>query len=850
MTKEYLERQFKNYHSVIGGYITPQMFGAKGDGVTDDTEALQRCFNAGSGRTIHFTKGTYLVSQEVYIKSNTHIVGEGNQTVIIPDDNMFSSDGIGMFSTVISGYGALRKNITIENMTFRGSENVGNARSGIVLLWLRNAQNVVVRDCIFQNNNYLALAMSSYSEDYITNHITVENCRFEACDCGTATIGNYHVDDVILRNNVYTGKSTLNDFVNYHSEQVSIYSQPSGGCSYRWLIENCLFEYKQTNVVTIGASEHKNMGDFAGLLAKDITVRNITSRCCSGTVLMNHAQNVVVDGVYLDSTEVETEILPNSTYRVIQIGNYCNDVKVTNVVSDVESVYPINIDGSDTHNVTLENIKIKGQMINGGIPLTGDNIIIKNMVIDSPLMTTRLLLKNLTNSYIECLVAKGSAYGFNFYKNGGTVENNTFVYGTEDVEKVFTIGNNNSEPKRPAIGSLTSKTASTNTFIDKSNFVAKQSKISQLNVFTAPSTWRIVYSDSKDITNNITTPLSINLLEEGHIMRLEFACTTELVGQKFKYNSDGNVVPLDSYEFELNRPSVATVISEFKQIGSKWVETSRIRKYADGRIEDMTYSEDYAPRLNGLSFVTESKLDHSVVADYTPPSALLYTQGMCTDGTHLYVSYIGGDTNNCYLFKSLLSDGSLVKAVADFPLGHCNSMTYNADEGIIYAVALTNDGLLYKIKPNLELADTPTVNIDLSDVLPNYTGIGAIAYCQERQKYVCLLRGARRGYAILDRKFRLNNIIWTEVIDGTYGSCYADKNFIYQLVSGYNKMLIFNWAGELVKNMTVPSTTNKEIEDMVIVGDKVYINWSQQAQNSWVSLYNITSYAPSSLLRK
>lgn len=42
-------------------YVTPEMFGAKGDGITDDTEAFQKCFDA--NKKIIIPKGNYLVGQ-------------------------------------------------------------------------------------------------------------------------------------------------------------------------------------------------------------------------------------------------------------------------------------------------------------------------------------------------------------------------------------------------------------------------------------------------------------------------------------------------------------------------------------------------------------------------------------------------------------------------------------------------------------------------------------------------------------------------------------------------------------------------------------------------------------------
>lgn len=56
-------------------FITPQMFGAKGDGESDDTEALQNLFEEASatGETVVFPNGTYCITDTVNITSNYYM---------------------------------------------------------------------------------------------------------------------------------------------------------------------------------------------------------------------------------------------------------------------------------------------------------------------------------------------------------------------------------------------------------------------------------------------------------------------------------------------------------------------------------------------------------------------------------------------------------------------------------------------------------------------------------------------------------------------------------------------------------------------------------------------------------
>jgi len=65
--------------------LNAQLFGAKHDGVTDDTNAIQNVINASAltGRRIFFPTGTYLINGELTIPNSSgrqkpvHFIGDG-----------------------------------------------------------------------------------------------------------------------------------------------------------------------------------------------------------------------------------------------------------------------------------------------------------------------------------------------------------------------------------------------------------------------------------------------------------------------------------------------------------------------------------------------------------------------------------------------------------------------------------------------------------------------------------------------------------------------------------------------------------------------------------------------------
>ena len=159
------------------GCANVKMYGAKGDGVTDDTVIIQKLLNKGSDKTeIYLPKGKYLITSPLTISKGVHIYGDGfGQT---GENTNGSSDGL---TTVIfnnNGAGFLINslnyifNVIIENMEIVGSRKCANGialYSGVMCSFL----NLHIRECqnagilISNNLGYLCQFNRICNYDYV-----------------------------------------------------------------------------------------------------------------------------------------------------------------------------------------------------------------------------------------------------------------------------------------------------------------------------------------------------------------------------------------------------------------------------------------------------------------------------------------------------------------------------------------------------------------------------------------------------------------------------------------------------------------------------------------------------------
>src|SRR5574342_122199 len=122
----YLDGKINDY-----GFINVKDYGAIGDGITDDTTAIQSALN--TGLVIFFPKGIYKITSTLNILlSGTRVIGSGQYSVVTSAPNgtvIISETSLGDPTfKVVDGL----QHVEIENMTIRRTASATVGNSGIL----------------------------------------------------------------------------------------------------------------------------------------------------------------------------------------------------------------------------------------------------------------------------------------------------------------------------------------------------------------------------------------------------------------------------------------------------------------------------------------------------------------------------------------------------------------------------------------------------------------------------------------------------------------------------------------------------------------------------------------------
>lgn len=152
----------------VNGQINVKDYGAKGDGISDDTRAIQQAIDFASRKKVwlELPAGTYIVSK---LNITCNIRGKGIAIIRkSPSATVAHYD----FCRVES-----QNNIQIKNLTFDGNVLVRSGTvtptSGSIPLFLKNCRNIIIQDCNFKNSSMAGLRIEN------STSITISHCKAE-----------------------------------------------------------------------------------------------------------------------------------------------------------------------------------------------------------------------------------------------------------------------------------------------------------------------------------------------------------------------------------------------------------------------------------------------------------------------------------------------------------------------------------------------------------------------------------------------------------------------------------------------------------------------------------------------
>ena len=365
--------------------VSVKSFGAIGDGVADDTAAIQAALNSGAG-TVVFPAGSYKISSQLNVSGNTIVQGSGFKTYIKAVDgsiNAFYLDGVSgvvirdMQITTISqtNYAPYKCAVLMYNQCRNCLvDNVAVFNWGWAGVCLWNSSNCVVRGCRF--STWFGTVDTDRSCIHIretsNNNLVTENYCIAAAEHGIFIQDPY-------TNSTPTGNSIVNNYV-ANSLYSGITAYVTTAYDTQTLISgNRVFDISGTALG--GLSGH---GIYIQSMGGTIVCDNTLNNCCINTTNFE-TEVVAAIGVSTGDTTVYptgtiSEVIVSNNHITAQRGpgisvQTCGvPVQVDgNIILSTgttavrgEAIYSVNANGLQVNNNTIKHVNTNYSAINIG----------------------------------------------------------------------------------------------------------------------------------------------------------------------------------------------------------------------------------------------------------------------------------------------------------------------------------------------------------------------------------------------------------------------------------------------------------------------------------------------------
>lgn len=190
-------------------------FGAVGDGVADDSAAIQNALKAAgkaAPATVYFPAGTFLVNGTLDIQNNVSWLGNSRDTSIIKVGPTFATAAPSWWQAFINSDSDAIDHVEFKNLTFDGNGNLGKKS----LIIFRHHDYVQLTNSRFKwkgttngfnigSNRYLSVTGNEFIGDHVflgdSKQVEVRDNSFHLTDYANAALISWGGNEVAISNN-------------------------------------------------------------------------------------------------------------------------------------------------------------------------------------------------------------------------------------------------------------------------------------------------------------------------------------------------------------------------------------------------------------------------------------------------------------------------------------------------------------------------------------------------------------------------------------------------------------------------------------------------------------------------
>lgn len=455
--------------------VKGKTYGAKGDGVTDDTPAIQGAIDylsTNGGGFIYLPKGIYILKSPLLWKSNVSIFGDGvGLSILKPYEQSGTTEG---FSAIEWVSGSTSYSNPMINCVFTNFEIDGSLMT--ISTYTSKPKGIVIhymKDCIFKDMLIRNTCATGLGVDFLKNvtidNVTTINCGRSWVDTGSeqnvggAGIGigtkRMQGESFIIRNCISDGNGNYGIFL--EDQGFSSYPQNQDIC---YIISN--------NIVKNG----RNIG---------IAVKGGDRTIISNNVVYNNAVSGIAvienNGFTLDDCIISNNISQNNKRGIF--------------VDCIGTVKNLKIFGNDVN-----------RNIEQGILVTGDQTIISNMFIeDNNIYENQSGVDINLVLHSEFVKIKNNQIAGN-YQNGLSITSLTNSFDTVTIIGNEVLNNNRSN--------LTDNTKNNGIYLD---VISKNIKILDNIIGNTSSTLLYVRNQKNGLQLSINTVLTKAMISNNKI---------------------------------------------------------------------------------------------------------------------------------------------------------------------------------------------------------------------------------------------------------------------------------------------------------------------------------------------